>query len=167
MVSADGPFPIQTCLSHGFYAGQLPAGRQALVARCVHGYIVVAVFDGGGTLLKTVRRDLPSRLLFPGHMPGYYEVDEGEFHDYLKQEFGFAPGLIQVREFHLPEELLAVYRFPEFYQDFLKDPNDPTFDDELRNYLPGAIERWREEGRFVLQWGNDYWLDKKGEVTDS
>jgi len=88
-------------------------------------------------------------------------------HEYLKQEFGLTPGLIQVREFHLPDEMLAVYRLPEFYQHFLKDPNGPGFDDEMRDYLPDRLKQWREEQRFVFQWDNDFWLDKNGEVTDS
>jgi hypothetical protein len=167
VVGADGPFPVQSCPAHFFYPGHLPKDRQALIARCVYGCIIVVYFDRGGTLLKTQRTDLPSSLLYSGHMPGYFDVDEDEFHEYLRKEFGFKPGLIRVREFHLPDELLAVYRLPEFYQDFLKDPNDPAFDDELRQYLPGQIKRWREEGRFVLQWGNDFWLDSSGEVTDS
>jgi hypothetical protein len=167
VVGADGLFPIQSCPAHSFYAGHLSAGRQALIAKCVYGYIILAVFDAGGTLLRSMRKDLPSTLLFPGHMRGYYEVEESEFHEYLRREFGYTPGLIRVREFHLPEEMLAVYRLPEFYQDFLKDPNGRDFDDELRQYLPDQIKRWREEGRFVLQWGNDFWLDVNGEVTDS
>jgi hypothetical protein len=167
VVGTDGPFPVRSCPGHSFYAGHLLGSRQALVVRCVLGYIVVGVFDQGGKLLKTFRKELPSSLLFPGHMPGYFDVDEGEFLEYLRKEFGFTPGLIRVREFRLPEEKLAVYRLPDFYQEFLKDPQALAFDDELRQYLPGQIQRWRDEGRFVLQWGNDFWLDSNGEVTDS
>jgi hypothetical protein len=100
-------------------------------------------------------------------MPGCYRVEEDEFHEYLRQEFGFTPDVIHIREFRLPQDELAVYRLPEFYQEFLNDPNGPDFDEDLRQYLPGQIDRWRTEGRFVLQWGNDFWLNKHGDVTDS
>ncbi len=118
-------------------------------------------------IAEVIRKDLPSSLLLPGYMAGCYEVDEVEFHEYLLKEFGFTPGLIRVREFHLPEEMLAVYRFPELFQDFLKNPIDPTIDEELRQSLPGRIDLWQKEERFVLQWGNVFWLNSKGEVTDS
>jgi hypothetical protein len=167
VVPESGLFPIRSSPGDYFYAGHLPADRQALIARCVYGYIIMLVFDQSGTLLNTFWQDLPSSLLLDGTMPGYYEVEEAEFNDYLRRAFGFTLGLIHVREFHIPKEMLAVYRLPKFYQEFLDDPNGPTFDDELRQSLPDLIKRWREEGRFVLEWGNDFWLDSNGEVTDS
>ena len=72
-----------------------------------------------------------------------------------------------MREFHLPDDSLAVYRLPGHYQDFLDNPSAPYFDQEMRQAYPESIARWRKEGRFVLEWGNDYWLDNSGEVTDS
>jgi hypothetical protein len=167
MVGSDGPFLIRGNLGHGVYAGSLPSHRQALVGLCVYGYILMAMFDGGGTLQKVIRRDQPSYLLHPTDFLRCYRVDEDSLFEYLKREFGFQLANIQVREFRVPDEDFAVYRLPESYQDFLKDPRNPLFDNEDRQVLPDRIKHWTEEGSFVLVWGNDYWVSGEGEIIAS
>ena len=63
--------------------------------------------------------------------------------------------------------MFAVYHLPQYYRELLENPNSPTFDDEERQALPGWIQQWHESGQFVLEWGNDYWLDSTGEVVAS
>jgi hypothetical protein len=159
-------FPVRTCQRHGFYAGQLRGGRNALIGQIVTGHIIVVVFDAGGHLLKVIRRALPTRLLTARDVAGYH-VDEEGFQDYLRREFGYQPGLIRVQEFRLPEELLAVYHMPEHYEDFLKNPNDPSFADWERQQYPALINRWIAEGSFILEWGNSFWMDSNGDVAGS
>jgi hypothetical protein len=165
-VNGDLLFPIRSAPGYGFYAGHLPEGRQALIARSAYGELIVAVFDGGGNLVQVIHRELPSPpvLLDSGEVR---EVDERAFRKYLRREFGHAPGLIRIKEFRLSREMLAVYHLPEHYREFLENPNSPVFDDEQRQSFPGLIRQWREEGQFVLEWGNDYWLDSRGEVDSS
>jgi len=58
------PGPLLLC-------GVPPRWLQASVAQSVYGNIIVVVFDRGGTLLKVIRQDLPSSLLFPAKKHGY------------------------------------------------------------------------------------------------
>jgi len=166
-IGNDDTFSVRSCPGHGFYAGHLPTNRQGLITKCVYGFVVVFEFDECGRLLKRTRIDLPQSILRPGFMRGMYEADENELEGFLHNEIGFKPGLIHLKEFHVPEELVEVYRLPKHYQDFLIDPNGPGFDDELRACLPDQIKAWLAAGRFVLVCGNDYWLNSDGEVTDS
>src|SRR6266849_369882 len=103
--AGDKLFPIQSAPERDFYAGHLPGGRQALIARSVYPKIVVAVFDSGGSLFDVVRRDLPCPQV--DGKPLLREVDEDEFHEYLKREFGFTPGLVRIKAFCIPEEGFA------------------------------------------------------------
>jgi hypothetical protein len=94
-------------------------------------------------------------------------LDEDAFQEYLRCEFGFCPAQIRIKEFHIPQEMFAVYHLPDHYQEFLKNPNGPTFEEEERQAYPGWIQQLNESGNFVLEWGNDYWLDSTGEVVAS
>jgi hypothetical protein len=162
----DRLFPVRSAPDRYFYAGLLPSGRQALVGRSVHGYILVALFGPDGELIEVVRRDLPSPPAEPG--PGRIrEVDEDRFEEYLGREFGFTPGLIRVKEFRLPAEMFGVYPLPDYFREFLTDPSSPAYDEEDRQALPEVIERWVKDGQFVLEWGNDFWLNSQGEVVAS
>lgn len=160
-------FPINGEPARYFYAGSLPEGRQALIARFLDGEIVVAVFDSEGSLQQAIHQELPSPPVIPDCAYGR-EVDEAQFEKYLQQQFGFVPGPIRVREFRLPEGELAVYRFPERYQKFLEDPDDPDLDVEERITFPTIIKEWEQAGLFVMEVEPcDYWLDQTGEVIAS
>src|SRR5438874_13266648 len=91
-------FTIQSDPCRYFYAGSLPGGRQALIGRSVYGQIEMAVFDAGGDLLEICRSDLPSPPVEPDS-DLIREVDEDEFHEYLRKEYGFTPGVIRIKEF--------------------------------------------------------------------
>jgi hypothetical protein len=159
-------FPIRTAPERYFYAGHLPHGRQALVARSVYGEMVAAIFDSGGDLLEVIRRELPSPPVVV-EADTIREVDEDDFRRYLHQELGFSPGLIHIKEFCVQPEGLAVYHLPQSYQEFLRDPTASIFDDNDREAYPSLIERWLDQGQFVLEWGNDFWLDSTGKVVAS
>jgi hypothetical protein len=164
--NGDLLFPVRSAPGRCFYAGHLPGGRQALIARSVYGQMVAGIFDGGGNLMQVMRQELPSPPALPG--PGEArEVDEDAFQEYLRREFGFSPGLIRIKEFRAPEETFAVYHLPQHYREFLGNPNNSSFDEEQRQALPGLIRRWNEGGQFVLEWGIDFWLDSTGVVVAS
>lgn len=166
MQSDEMLFPIQSCPWHYFYAGHLPGGRQVLIGQCVDGYIQMAVFDRDGHFLEVLQHDLPTDILTSRAVAGF-DVIADKFQEFLQREFGFVPGLIRVREFRRPADLFGVYRFPQFYQDFLSNPEDPIFGEEERQELPSIIEQWKAEGNFVVEWGNDFWLNNKGEAFAS
>jgi hypothetical protein len=156
--NGDLLFPIRSATERYFYAGHLPHGRQALVARSGYGQLVVAMFDGGGNLTQVIHRELPSPPVLHDSNE-FREVDNDDFQEYLRCEFGFAPGLIRIKAFRIPQEMFAVYHLPEHYQAFLQDPNGSAFGEEERQAFPGWIQQWHEQGQFVLEWGNDYWLN--------
>ncbi len=107
-----------------------------------------------------LERDASGDLLFPIR-------SADAFQRYLQHQLGFSPGLIRIKEFRIPQEMFAVYHLPEPYQEFLENPNSSVFDDEERKMFPGLIHQWNEWGQFVLEWGNDFWLDCTGEVVAS
>lgn len=159
-------FPIRGAPYQYFYAGHLPDGRQALIARSVYGQLIAAICDSGGDLIQVIRQELPSPPVLPDSGE-IREVDEGDFEAYLHREFGFSPGLIRIKEFRIPEERFAVYHLPQHYREFLENPNSPSFDEEERQAFPGQIRQWDEWGQFVLEWGNDFRLDSTGNVVAS
>jgi hypothetical protein len=165
---ADGDllFPIRSAPERYFYAGHLPEGRQALIGRSVYGQLIAAICDSGGNLRQVIHRELPSPPVLAGSGE-IREVDEDDFEEYLSREFGFSPGLIRIKEFRIPHELFAVYHLPEQYRKFLENPDSPAFGEEERQAFPGLIRQWNERGQFVLEWGNDFWLDSTGEVVAS
>jgi hypothetical protein len=159
-------FPVRNAPERYFYAGHLADGRQALIARSVYGRIIAALFDREGELVEVIRQELPSPPVLPDS-DGFREVDEDDFHAYLKREFGFSPGLVHVKEFYIAPEGFAVYQLPWHFQEFLRDPGSLLFADEERGVFPRLIEEWQERGEFVLEWGNDFWLDGTGVVIAS
>jgi hypothetical protein len=164
--NGDLLFPIRNAPDRYFYAGHLPDGRQALVGRSVYGQIIAALFDHGGNLMQVIHQDLPSPPVLPD-AGAIREVDDDDFQAYLWCQFGFTPGLIRIKEFRVPGEMFAVYHLPQHYREFLEDPNGPAFDAEQREAFPDMICQWNEWGQFVLEWGNDFWLDSTGEVVAS
>jgi hypothetical protein len=162
--NGDLLFPVRSAPERYFYAGHLPEGRQALIARSVYGQIIAAIFDAGGNLMQVIRQELPSPPVLPGSVH-FREADEDRLQEYLRHEFGFSPGLIRVKEFCIPGEEFAVYHLPQLYQEFQENPNSPAVDAVDREALPEVIRQWNEGGQFVLEWGNDFWLDSTGEVV--
>ena len=158
----DRLYPIRSEKYYGFYAGHVPGKRQALVAGDLD--LLIAFFEHQGNLLEVQRRTLPPSVKVPEMNCG--TLDDRDFQEYLKKEFHFRPGLIRVKAFQIQPEGLAVHPFPSHYQLFLDNPHD-GFNAEDRDYYPELIRTWIADKQFVLDWGNDYWLDNNGEVTSS
>jgi hypothetical protein len=160
-------FPVQGDWGRGLYAGCLPDGRQALIACAYYtGEMIMAVFNRQGDLAGVVRQELPSprELLAAGATAAVYRDD---YHEYLQDAVGLSRGLIRIKAFDMRADGFSLYHLPKHYQSFLENPADPSFDDEERQAFPGSIEQWIEQGNFVLEWGNDYWLDSTGEIIAS
>jgi hypothetical protein len=96
-----------------------------------------------------VRKELPTPPIWN---ETDHDIDDVEFPKYLQQEFGIQPGIIHVREFSIPEEGIAIYQFPKDFRDFME---------------PQFIDQWKQLGQFVLECGNDFWLNAEGEVVSS
>jgi hypothetical protein len=159
-------FPVRSAPERSFYAGYLTDRRQALVACSKSGQMIIAVFDGGGNLTEVFHQDLPSprELLESGDLRAVYEDD---YQEYLQRALGLSPGLIRIKTFRLHLERFGVYELPQRQRDFLENCSDSKFSDEDRQWFPEMIQQWKERGQFVLEWGNDFWLDSTGEVDTS
>jgi hypothetical protein len=156
-------YRIKSNEDYSFYAGRLADGRQALVTLDVRLLLVVTLFDAAGKMVGEEERDLAGRWPIPGH--GYADVDHAELHAYLWAEFGFKPAVIRIRKF--VTDRVSIAPLPAHYQEFVDDAESPSFDGEQRERFRAYIKEWVKGEEFVLLWGNDYWLDKNGDVTSS
>jgi hypothetical protein len=81
-----------------------------------------------------------------------------------KLEMGFRPATIRVRKFWSAEHYIGIEDYPSHFHEIL---SDTTADEEEKADVRESMELWDEDGQFVLQWGNDYWLDRTGRVVSS
>lgn len=129
-------YPYLGDYERNLFAGKLPQARQALVALNYAMTMEMAVFDAEGNYLQAVRRPLDG---IP--RPQYWN-DESSVTPvlaYLMREFGFEPGLIQVKEFST-EEGLAIHLFPSHYIDFMESPDAPDpYSDGGSRHIGGMI----------------------------
>jgi len=161
----DRLYPILSHDWYAFYAGHLPDGRQLLAG--VDGCrVVLGFFEPGGEFIDVERRTLP-------------EGEEVE--QYLSKEFGYRPSLVRVKRFRIPPEKgqvidplqlalvgesgFAIAPFPLDWQDFFNDPS--SFCEEDRESYTKMIRGWVAREDFALYWGNEYFLNRDGEVVGS
>ncbi len=154
---------MKTDEDRNLFCGRLTDGRQALATLDVRLLLVMTLFDAAGKLVGEEERDLVGRWPIPPH--GYPEVDHEELQQYLRTEFGFEPAVVRVCSF--ATDRVAICPLPRHYQEFVDDPENPSFDEEQRERFPDYIREWVENEEFVLLWGNDYWMDKNGKITSS
>ncbi len=161
-------FPVKSSKWYGFYAGTLPRKRQGLLALDVGNTLLVAVFDARGNFLEEQQLSLEGILQQPPEEQ-YLAVNDAELHEYLRREFGFRPGLVRVKEFGTSRGL-SVHLLPHHYQEYVEAPDamtEESWGQEDVDHWPLSIQGWIDRGDFVLDWGNDYYLDSTGEVTSS
>jgi len=69
-----------------------------------------------------------------------------------------------VKKFFLKDLYLGIQDYPDHFGEVLSDPAASEAEkDDIRD----SMQLWVQTGQFVLWWGNDYWLDDKGEVVSS
>ena len=78
---------------------------------------------------------------------------------------GYRPDAIHVEQFSVPDRFIRIEDIPEHYQDFLSNQDD--YDADRQEELAADIKKWVQDGDYVLWWGEDYYLDSKGEVVSS
>jgi hypothetical protein len=83
-----------------------------------------------------------------------------------QESLGFSPSTVRVRRFSIPGHGLGIEDLTGFDEDLLEDPESEPDQQERAEQLP-SIREWVESGSFVLRWGNELWLDARGEVTSS
>src|SRR5262245_54688556 len=75
-----------------FYAGHLPNGMQVLIGRTAAERILLLSFGKWGALYDVQRRKLPAFSEPPEEQ--HLDVNNLEFHQHLRREFGFKTGLV-------------------------------------------------------------------------
>ena len=162
---ADGAkrrYRIQTHDSYGFYAGTTPDGRQVLMGLLCPN-LVAFTFDADGTLLGTDERPVP---FFQGVRPPYdiYDQRLPPLIEAWQREMSFQPATITVTRFFNLPLYVGIMRYPSHFEEILLDPEE---DEDEKDEIRESQRSWDAEGMFVLQWGNDYWLNAAGEVESS
>src|SRR5262249_50543972 len=152
-----------------FIAGQTRRGEQVIMG--IPGpYAVAAFFDPQGAFLRHEVRQVggSTRLdaLRPGKVPREERTRLWELLNSWKSELGFTPGTVSVFSFALPNLGIGIYPLPQYLRDALDD-SLPEPDEQYRNECLSDVEEWRRLGRFVVRWGNEYWMNSSGEVTDT
>jgi hypothetical protein len=84
----------------------------------------------------------------------------------LQEELGFRPATIRVRKFALPDHEVGIEDLPSWHAEFLAHPDRFTLD-EQEHHLDFLKNVWDANDQFVFRWGNDYWIDRRGEVVAS
>jgi hypothetical protein len=155
-------YPIKTHEPYGFWTGLTPGNKQVLMGLLCPN-LVAFFFDAGGTLLAVEQRPL---ALFQGVAPPYDIYDEripGEVASW-QSEMGLRPAPIKVKKFFTQEPYAGIEDYPDHFGEVLSDPEAGRAEKED---VCESMRLWDKDGQFVLQWGNDYWLDDTGEVVSS
>jgi hypothetical protein len=169
LVSIQRRYTIQSVDAVSFLPGHTSAGEQAILG--IPGSFLVAAFFGTqGDFLRHESRHLPQCSAGLAMLSG---EDRKSLRKQLwamlgawKVELGLTPGTIVVSRFSIPEVGVELADLPDYLQDHLEHP-DREPDEDLRRELAKSVIEWRRLGRFVLRWGNEYWLNSAGEVTDT
>lgn len=147
--------------AYGFHTGFTPNNEQVLMGlSCPK--LVAFHFDLEGKLLRSSCRPVP---FFQGVTPPYriYDVRLPPLIEAWQKDMGLRLATIKVKKFFSHEYYIGIEDYPSHFQDVLSDPSS---DDEKADVLE-SMETWGKDGQFVLQWGNDYWLDESGGVVSS
>src|SRR5262245_19321247 len=95
-------FAVRSNKYCAFYAGHAPHEMQVLIGRTTGEKVLVLLFSKWGGLYDIQRRNLPAFREPPEER--HLDVNDAEFHGYLKQEFGFTPGLVRVQQFLVADD---------------------------------------------------------------
>ncbi len=83
--------------------------------------------------------------------------------DSWKSEIGLREGTISIFAFRIDALDVRIGDLPDYLNGLFTDPSVAHTDKSGAEYAED-IQEWRREGRFVLRWGNEYWLDRFGAV---
>ena len=155
-------YAIKSHETYFFYAGVTPDKQQVLMGLACPN-LVAFRFDKEGNLLRTEQRPVP---FFQGVKPPYDIYDERipPLMEAWKMDMRFRPAKIKVKKFFSEEHYIGIEDYPSHFHEILIDP---AVDDDDKADGRNSMKLWDKDGQFVLQWGNDYWLDESGEVVSS
>jgi hypothetical protein len=159
---ANRRYPITSHEAYGFWTGVTPDKRQVLMGLLCPN-LVAFFFDADGHLLAVEQRLL---TFFQDVTPPYNIYDDRipAAVDAWQREMSLQPVTITVRKFFVHEPYLGVEDYPDHFAEILSDPEEGEGEKED---IRDSMRLWDQAGQFVLQWGNDYWLNDTGEVVSS
>lgn len=153
-----------------FWAGVLPNGQQVLVGPMLPN-IVAYQFSNAGELLGREIVPLTNPLDWDAtvsryvHRPGFNEELESEVQAILDR-LEFSPSKATVQSFFDEQQSIGVLDFPSDYSAFLEDPSHADNEDEADDFRE-SIAEWESQGRFVLVWGSELWMNEQGKLIAS
>jgi hypothetical protein len=158
--SASRKYTIQNEDGYDWQVGQSGTGCQVIIGT-YDGSIVAVFFDVYGDLQRVESRPTTTSL----DSRSETRNRRSEL-DAWKAEIGFEHSKIRIGPFSVPNLLIRINDLPEFLREFLDNPSFVK-DAQERSEWFADVERWHAEGRFVFQWGKEYWVNNRGEVTDT
>ncbi len=133
-------------------------------------YVLTLWFDHSGHLIRHaaeapngVAVDVGSR---PKKLSGPVRQQLWELVQNVELRLGLVPSPIRIQAFDLPEYHVSITDFPVELLSVFSDPN-ASGDDPDRQRVARMVNDWHDQGKFVLHWGNEYWMNRLGEVTDT
>jgi hypothetical protein len=161
-----------------FYTGHLRDGTQAFMS-LDYQKLVAVLFDAEGTYLKSLVREISKEtqngleLFFTVKRGGAvnYDGDEAVFNkvweelDRWAEDLGFVKGVISVQKFSLPEFEFWIQDLPSIYQEILQETLDSGGD--MEEDIQEDIRDWQEVNDYVLVWGQEYDINREGEVVST
>ena len=125
--------------------------------------LVAYVFNAAGDLVETQKR--PLDFLLESSPPyNIYNPRIELRQEAWKQQLGVRSGLIRVHKFLDNCRGIGIEDYPEYF-DLATEPSNIS--DGMKSEIEESRRTWEKEGNFVLRWGNDYWLDRNGEIESS
>src|SRR5262249_15752195 len=80
-----------------------------------------------------------------------------------KQEVGFVPATIHVEAFHMPALRIGIDDLPDSFKRFLANP-EAVPHPIRRHHCHEDIRELQATTKYVLRWGEEYWMDSTGNV---
>lgn len=149
---------------HDFKTGLTAVGNQVLMG-ILYPSLVAIMFDVEGKLDHVERRPAPTPRIVSGH-PQLFDAEyEAKYLGLLRdwqRVIGFTEKPITVRKFSI--DGVAVFERPSHFNDFIRDPIGEEPNELERRRIQEMIARWEREGRFVLRWGKDFWMNADGTI---
>jgi hypothetical protein len=150
-----------------FRTGLTVDGKQVLIGIWFP-YLVAVFFDQNGNLLDAQERRLSADAQKLAEQGFFTERPQKQFEQELQlfmNEINCRSSHIVVKKFAIPRHSLRIEDYPRSFQEVVSDPGRHSQEDV--NDARESLHGWWEEGLFVFEWGNEYWVNRDGEFVAS
>jgi hypothetical protein len=160
-------FTIQNCPR--FKTGTSGADAAQVLMGLYSPDLVCVFFDGGGELVRVESR--PADVPPSAGYPYIYDIYQPAFRARLaglieswQREIGYVASPIRIHPFKLQDRFIGVAERPEFYEEFLLNPEHAAPNEARRARMHELVRKWDREGMFVLYWAKDFWMTNDGQI---